>query len=71
MFGALCGFAVSCIGLLVVWDSLLFTARLQGLYWWLLVVIVLCGLWYGFAINSVGQKASFVGLGGLVWLLVT
>lgn len=55
----------------MVWDSLLFTARLQGLYWCLLVVIVLCGLWHGFAINSVGQKASFVGLGGLVWLLVT
>lgn len=56
----------------MVWDSLLFTARLQGLYWCLLVVVVLCGLCYGwFAINSVGQKASFVGLGGLVWLLVT
>lgn len=33
-----------------------------------------CVVWiviWGFAINSVGRKASFVGLGGLVWLLVT
>lgn len=33
---------------------------------------MLCGLRYGwFAVNSVGQKASFVDLGELVWLLVT
>lgn len=33
-----------------------------------------CVVWiviWWFTINNVGRKASFVGLGGLVWLLVT